>query len=100
MSLLNKFNCYCKGRWLAFKEYTQVSQNTYVIILASFVGILGGLGAVGFRMLINFFQNLVLKGDGNIISILESYPWYIKLFIPLSGAIVVGPLIYFFSTRS
>lgn len=84
----------------AFIRYTQFSQNTYIIILAIIVGILGGFGAIAFRKLIAFFQNFAIGSSGEVLDALSQLPWYIKLIVPIMGALVVGPMIYFFAREA
>ena len=84
----------------AFIHYTQFSQNTYIIILSIIVGILGGFAAIGFRMLIAFFQKLAIGSSGDVLEALSQLPWYIKLIVPVCGAMVVGPMICFFAREA
>jgi len=100
MKVIKQIGNYFKKRYHAFLDYTEVSQATYMIVLAGIVGILAGFGAVGFRMLIEFFQELATGSSTDIIPTLLSMPWYKKLIIPVCGAIVVGPLIYFFAPEA
>jgi len=83
-----------------FVQYTKFSQTTYLMILAVIIGILGGFGAIGFRALIGFFQKLAIGDANEVLSSLNAIPWYIKLVIPVGGAVVVGPLIYFFAREA
>ena len=100
MKALKQIGNYFKKRYRAFLDYTEVSQATYMIVLAGIVGILAGFGAVGFRMLIEFFQELATGSSTDIIPTLLNMPWYKKLIIPVCGAIIVGPLIYFFAPEA
>ena len=83
-----------------FVTYTKVSQTTYITILASVIGILGGFGAIIFRALISFFQGLAIGGGDSILSNLYGLPWYTKLLIPTVGGLIVGPLVYFFAREA
>lgn len=83
-----------------FVEYTKLSQTTYLMALAIIIGIFGGFGAIGFRMLIVFFQKLAIGSSGEVLATLKSMPWYIKIIIPICGSIIVGPLIYFFAREA
>ena len=79
----------------SFVKYTKLSQTTYLMILAIMVGIFGGFGAIGFRMLIAFFQKLATGNSNEVIAVLQAMPWYIKIIIPICGSLIVGPLIFF-----
>lgn len=81
-------------------HYTQASQMTYIMILAALVGLLGGVGAIGFRALIDLIQNLVLGPHEGILEALSRLPWYWKTAIPVIGGLIVGPLIYFFAREA
>lgn len=91
---------YLKKQFEFLLNYTKVSQTTYVVTIAAIVGILGGFGAVGFRMLIAFFQKLAIGNSSETIATLMNLPWHIKLIVPICGALVVGPIIYFFAREA
>ncbi len=69
-------------------------------VLAVFVGLAGGFGAVGFRYLINFFQSLAYGSDGNLLDLVKSIPWYLRVSVPALGGLVVGPLVYFWAREA
>ncbi len=69
-------------------------------VLAVFVGLAGGFGAVGFRYLINFFQSLAYGSDGNLLDLVQSIPWYLRVSVPALGGLVVGPLVYFWAREA
>jgi len=69
-------------------------------ILAVLVGLAGGIGAVGFRYLILLFQTISYGTDGNLLQLAQSTPWYLRLWIPAAGGLVVGPLVYFFAKEA
>jgi chloride channel protein, CIC family len=69
-------------------------------LLAVFVGLAGGFGAVGFRYLINFFQSIAYGSDGNLLNLVESIPWYLRVSVPALGGLVVGPLVYFWAREA
>ena len=73
------------------------SEQIFVIVVAIFIGLLGGFGAVGFRYLIRIVQR-ISYGDWNYtLDLVRSIPWYIKVIIPASGGIFVGLIVYFFA---
>jgi CIC family chloride channel protein len=97
---LQSVNNALKKQYKSFINYTQVSQSTYIIILACIIGIVGGFGAVGFRMLIDLFQKIAIGSSTETIQSLLKLPWQVKLIVPVVGALIVGPLIYFFAREA
>lgn len=69
-------------------------------MLAVIVGLAGGIGAVGFRYLILLFQTISYGTDGNLLQLAQSTPWYLRIWIPAAGGLVVGPLVYFFAREA
>ena len=64
------------------------------------VGLAGGLGAVGFRYLIDFFQSIFYGAGGNLLGLVQAIPWYLKVWVPAAGGLVVGPLVYFLAREA
>ncbi|MBW1704902.1 MAG: chloride channel protein [Deltaproteobacteria bacterium] len=69
-------------------------------VLAVIVGLTGGLGAVGFRYLIDFFQSIFYGAGGNLLGLVQTIPWYLKVWVPAAGGLVVGPLVYFLAREA
>jgi len=69
-------------------------------ILAVLVGLAAGIGAVGFRYLILFFQTISYRADSDLLQLARATPWYLRLWIPAAGGLVVGPLVYFFAREA
>jgi CIC family chloride channel protein len=78
-------------------EYFRSSETIFLLIFANLIGIGAGFGAIFFRWLIAFFQNLFFDKGEHVLSFTGSY--YVIL-IPAIGGLVVGLLIYFFSPES
>jgi CIC family chloride channel protein len=76
------------------------SENIVTITLAIFIGLLGGFGAIGFRLLIRAFQGIFYGLGPDLVEIVSSIPWYWKILIPAIGGLVVGPLIFFFAREA
>ncbi len=76
------------------------SENTVTIALAIFIGLLGGFGAIGFRLLIRAVQGIFYGSGPDLVEIVSSIPWYWKILIPAIGGLVVGPLIFFFAREA
>ncbi|MCZ6601771.1 MAG: chloride channel protein [Planctomycetota bacterium] len=70
------------------------------IVLAVVIGLLGGLGAVGFRHLIAWFQS-VFFGEGlDLLARAQVLPWWKLILIPAVGGLFVGPIVYFFAREA
>jgi len=76
------------------------NENTIMAVLAVAVGLAGGFGAVGFRYLINFFQSLAYGSSDELLQVVRALPWYLKVWVPAAGGLVVGPLVYFFAREA
>ena len=69
-------------------------------ILATFVGLLGGMGAVAFRYLIGVVQTIAYGGGGDLLDLVHGLPWTMKIWVPAAGGLVVGPLVYFMAREA
>lgn len=78
----------------------RTNEHGIMAVLAVFVGLAGGFGAVGFRYLINFFQSLAYGSDGNLLDLVQLIPWYLRVSIPALGGLIVGPLVYFWAREA
>ena len=78
----------------------RTNEHGIMAVLAVLVGLAGGFGAVGFRYLINFFQTLAYGSDGNLLDLVQTLPWYLRVLVPAVGGLVVGPLVYFWAREA
>jgi CIC family chloride channel protein len=78
----------------------KTNEHTIMAVLAVIVGVAGGFGAVGFRLLINFFQTIAYGSPADLLAVVKTIPWYIKVWIPALGGMIVGPLIYFLAREA
>ncbi len=76
------------------------AEHTIMSVLAVLVGLAGGLGAVGFRYLINFFQQLAYGTEANLIDTIQALHWSAKVWVPAAGGLIVGPLVYFWAREA
>jgi CIC family chloride channel protein len=78
------------GTFRKITETTRFSENTYLIIISFVVGLSTGLGAVLFRWLILTCRDIFFGHGIN---------WLIPL-IPMAGGLIVGPIVYLYSTEA
>ncbi|MBA7565428.1 Voltage-gated ClC-type chloride channel ClcB [subsurface metagenome] len=79
----------------------RLNEHVVMMIMAMIVGTLGGYGAVFFRLVIRFFQSLFFgTGGTTFLDHVMALPWYAKLFPPMIGALIVGPIVYFFARET
>ena len=78
----------------------RTNEHTIMAVLAFAVGLAGGFGAVGFRYLIDFFQTLAYGSSEELLDVVLSLSWYMKVWVPAAGGLVVGPLVYFFAREA
>ncbi len=79
---------------------TKLTEQTFMILCALVIGVLGGLGAIGFRFLIRLFQSLFFGPGLNLLKLAWALPWYHKLLAPAIGGAIVGPIIYLFAREA
>jgi|FLOH01.1.fsa_nt_gi chloride channel protein, CIC family len=72
-----------------------------MVLVASLIGLLGGYAAVGFRVLIQYLQQLMWRSpelSSEHFSLLEwlyTLPWYWLVLVPTAGGFLVGLLVYY-----
>jgi CIC family chloride channel protein len=84
----------------AILKILRSNEHATMTVLAVIVGLTGGLGAVGFRHLIDFFQSISYGAGGNLLVLVQTIPWYLKVWVPAAGGLVVGPLVYFLAREA
>ena len=89
-----------RSRLLESIQRIRANEHTTMAVLAVLVGIAGGFGAVGFRYLINFIQSLAYGSSHELLDIITTTPWYLRLLIPTIGGLIIGPLVYFWAREA
>ncbi|MGD9032831.1 MAG: chloride channel protein, partial [Desulfobacteraceae bacterium] len=69
-------------------------------LLATLVGLAGGFAAIGFRYLIGFIQSIAYGSGENLLELAPLTPWYLRIWVPALGGLVVGPLVYFLAREA
>lgn len=73
------------------------SQHSSLVVLAVLVGIGAGYAAVGFRLLIQFFQKVFFGYGHQVLFFMGDY-WVV--IIPALGAVIFGPLVIFLAREA
>ncbi len=93
------YNSYSK-KTATFFEQAQLTEHTFMIIVAIIIGVLAGFAAIGIRALIEEISKISFTGNASILENIIAAPWYIKILVPTIGALIFGPLIYFFAPEA
>jgi CIC family chloride channel protein len=76
------------------------TEQVYMVLVAMVIGLLGGLCAVGFRLLIQLL-NRVAWGEGQYtLEYLYSLPFWWKILAPAVGGLIVGLITYRFAREA
>ncbi len=73
----------------------RMAEHTFMVLVAVLLGLLGGLGAVAFRGLIRLVQRGAWGDWTYTLDLVRGHPWWWIVLIPVLGALLVGPLVYF-----
>jgi CIC family chloride channel protein len=77
-------------------ERFHIGNDAFLLLLATIIGALAGLGSVAFLLLIRFFEKLFF---GGVFPAMGSSP-YLVFLLPLLGGLLIGPLIQRFPTEA
>jgi len=100
---LMRFNRAANRMVVRLYHFIEINEVTGMVVLAFIIGIVGGYGAVGFRMLLNGGQQVFFgfSEDAEFIThVVGNIPWYYRLFIPVLGGLIIGPIIYFLAPEA
>jgi CIC family chloride channel protein len=75
-----------------FKKW-RLEEHLTLYLLAIAVGILGGYGAILFRLLIKVSQFIFYQDSKDFLSFAHNIPFYWKVLIPALGGLVVGLIV-------
>ena len=70
-------------------------ETTTMVVIAALVGVIGGYGAIAFRWLVQFFQGFAIGHGEHVVGLLADMPWWRAASMPIVGALLVGPLVYY-----
>ncbi len=70
-------------------------EHVYLSLVAIFIGILAGYGALIFRYVIKLAQYGFYQNTNDVLTFHSAMPLWLKIVLPAAGGLIVGPLIYF-----
>ncbi|NOZ56630.1 MAG: chloride channel protein [Calditrichaeota bacterium] len=88
------------GLWRYYLARLKASEYVFMILVATVIGLGGGLTAVALRYLIGFFQWVSFGSWSNLLEAAHRIPWYLLIFIPAIGGLIVGPMVYRIATEA
>jgi len=88
--LLDKIGTSLRVSFLKVKS----SDHVFMILVGALIGLGGGFGAVGFRYLIRLVQRISYGTWTFDLDAVRAIPWYVLIFIPAIGGLLVGPLVF------
>ncbi len=77
----------------------KMRENSFVLTVAVFIGMIGGFGAVGIQYLIHEFQFLFWGGEFNMDTITNVSIFY-RILIPTAGGVFVGFIIQYIAREA
>ncbi len=76
-------------------ETQAIGEHLFMVLVAVVIGLLGGLGAVLFRLVIQAFQYLFFSESVPSLSYFIALSWWHKLLAPAIGGVIVGPIVFY-----
>ena len=81
-------------------EYFRQTEHLYMVLVSITIGLLGGLGAIGFRECIRLFQLVAWRADPVTLEFVRTLPWWWKVLVPALGGLLVGMIITRFAAEA
>ena len=75
------------------------TEHIYMVLVSVVIGLLGGLGAVGFRLFIKFIKDIAWHEGEYTLAYLTELPWWWKVLAPAAGGLLVGLITYRFASE-
>ena len=66
-----------------------------LLLFSIVIGLLSAIGALFFRTLIEFFQDIFWAEGTTFLDKIIQSPWWLKILIPTAGGLAAGPIITF-----
>jgi CIC family chloride channel protein len=76
------------------------STQLYMVVVALIIGVLGGYGAIGFRVLIRAFQGVFWQVSEYSHAYIQSLPWWWVVGAPAAGGLACGLIVHYFASEA
>jgi len=77
-----------------FHHGLRQTEHVYMVLIAIVIGVLGGLGAVGFRELIRLVNTIAWRQGQPALDHIQGLPIWWKVLVPSVGGLLVGLITY------
>ena len=93
--VIDRLNHVLRRNAVALYHHIESPYMPRLVILGALVGVVGGLGAVGFHHLILGFKYLFFgaTSTATFLDAVRALPWQYRLVVPAIGGLIVGPLV-------
>jgi CIC family chloride channel protein len=81
-------------RLLVLRELVRINEETFHLILAGIIGVIGGVVNLCFYALTELMMKLVLHRTGDAVEIAQLLPWWQRLVVPAIGGVIAGLVLY------
>ena len=81
-------------------EKLNTHERTMITLLALIIGVVGGYGAILFRMVIHSIENLSFGASEHLLGTLGSLAWWQRLLPPLIGISLVAPFVHWLAQEA
>jgi CIC family chloride channel protein len=78
----------------------RASETRFLMITAAVIGVLGGIGAILFRQLINLVQYLAYGEWTYSLALFDKLQWWHVALVPAAGGLVIAPIVCYFARET
>ncbi|MEW6159444.1 MAG: ClcB-like voltage-gated chloride channel protein [Verrucomicrobiota bacterium] len=97
-TLLKKLRGFIQRHWkrlLRIRERLRFTEETFHLMLAGIVGVIGGLTNIAFFFCIEWVTGFILHQTGDVVEVARLLEWWQRFLISGFGAMAAGLVLYF-----
>lgn len=76
------------------RDRLRITEETFHLVLAGFIGIIGGLTSLAFYLGIEVVMGFALRDRGEVVEIAQIMSWWQRLITPALGGLAAGLVLY------